>query len=137
MKTKIIAFGILTGFMTWVVAQTPPPGAGTGKIPIRTPTGEPAVNPKGKSPVIPVSGSRGNPDIPSPNDDRINQMTPDITNYANGWASNDNAHYYPSNRNGGCFGPNGIYPGGKTNHWSNPKTNWPDLRTNRHHWWRR
>jgi len=64
-------------------------------------------------------------------------MTPDITNYINNRAYGDNTHYYPSNRNGGYFGTNGIQPGDKTNHWSNPETNWPYLRTNRHRWWQR
>jgi hypothetical protein len=184
MKTNILIFTLVAAITTVVLAQSstpkPPPAPsqsvlpggpsqsvlpGKPSQPVLPPNGSglpvspnQTIPPAGQNQSIPPqNGNQTNLVIPSPNDDQVNQMTPDITNYVN---HEDTRYYVTTNgqagngfwhhRNGGYDRTNHMNPG-NTNLWSNENTNWYYAntnrfygntngylgKTNRAHWWNR
>jgi hypothetical protein len=88
MKTKILALTLMIGLPAVALAQTASP-AGSA----------------------PVHGQE--PAIPSPNDDRVNQMTPELTN-------NGNSNRIRSQTNGmNSYGSSNSWPSSENNGWTN------------------
>jgi hypothetical protein len=180
-QITITALVLITGFATGVNAQSAAPAGSAGsappnaagRVPVQPPSApvqnNGTMNPNGNANQQQQNQQQyqqgnqqqyqqGNQIVPSsPNDNNINQMTPDMTNYngsavypnrpygyGNGVNPNRDGYYpsnwngnYPSNWNGNYQSNwNGSYP----SNWNgNYSSNWNSGydRTNRHHWWQR
>jgi len=105
--TDITVLALSTGLASWVMAQS------TRPVPSANAAGNTQVGPAELQAPKHSFPDHGNPNLPSPNDDRINQMTPWVT-IPNGTVispeQNNGANYtngqvcaYPTNWNGSIF----------------------------------